>query len=85
MGAAAIGAEKENKSMPSYAFYQPISLERAPQGHRCEWCNKLAAHQLIAIGGTHHNQAGFFCHECGEAFVHAVNRSTRKLVTTEGL
>ena len=61
--------------MSNNTFYQPISVERAPQGHRCEWCNRLAVQQLTAIGGVHHNQAGFFCEECGEEFAHAVCQS----------
>ena len=65
--------------MPSHPFYQPISVERLPQGHRCEWCGKPAAHHLTASGGTHHNQSGFFCHECGEAFAHTVARSDEEV------
>jgi hypothetical protein len=61
--------------MSDNAFCQPISVDRAPQGRRCEWCNKLAAHQLTAIGGIHHNQGGFFCHACGEEFARAVTKS----------
>ncbi len=71
--------------MSNNAFCQPISVDRAPQGRRCEWCNQLAAHHLTAIGGTHHNQGGFFCYECGEAFAHAVTKPMRRLITAEGL
>lgn len=70
--------------MPYNAFCQPISVDMAPQGRRCEWCNRLAAHQLTAIGGTYHNQGGFFCQACGEDFARAVTRSTRRLITAEG-
>ena len=61
--------------MSNQAFRRPISVDRAPQGHRCDWCNKLAVQQLTAIGGVHHNQAGFFCEACGEEFAHAVCQS----------
>ena len=68
--------------MPYNAFHRAISVDRAPEGHRCEWCNKLAVHQLTAIGGTYHNQGGFFCHRCGEEFAHAVTRSMRRIIDT---
>ena len=71
--------------MSNNTFCRPISIDRAPKGHRCEWCNKLAVHELTAIGGTHHNQGGFFCQECGEAFVHAVTRPMKRLIVAEGL
>jgi len=61
--------------MSNQALRCSISVDRAPQGHRCDWCNKLAVQQLTAIGGVHHNQAGFFCEECGEEFAHAVCQS----------
>ena len=61
--------------MSKNAFHQPLAVDRAPQGHPCDWCNKLAVQQLTAIGGVHHNQAGFFCEECGEEFAHAVCQS----------
>ena len=71
--------------MVNHAFSQPISVDRAPQDHRCEWCSQLAVYQLTAIGGFHHNQAGFFCEECGEQFAHAVTTSLRRSLTAEGL
>lgn len=71
--------------MSNHAYCQPISVDRAPQGHRCEWCNQLAVHHLIAIGGLHHNQAGFFCERCGEEFAHTVNTPMRRSITAEGL
>lgn len=71
--------------MPSHAFCQPISVERAPLGRRCEWCNKPAAYHLTALGGIHHNQSGFFCLECGEEFTRAVSRPVSKLITVEVL
>lgn len=67
------------------AFRQPISVDRAPEGHLCERCNKLAIHHLTAIGGIHHNQGGFFCHGCGEEFARAVIRSMSRIITAEGL
>jgi hypothetical protein len=66
--------------MSNQAFRRPISVDSAPQGHRCDWCNKLAVQQLTAIGGVHHNQAGFFCEECGEEFAHAV-KAKNKILT----
>ena len=70
---------------PTFQFHQPISVERAPEGHLCEWCSKLAAYRLTAIGGIHHNQAGLFCQGCGEEFARAVSKLTRRITTAEGL
>jgi len=64
--------------MLNNTFCQPISVDSVPEGRRCDWCNKPAAHQLTAIGGPMHNQGGYFCQRCGEEFAHAVNRSMRK-------
>ena len=69
--------------MSNHAFQRPISVDRAPQGHRCEWCNKLAVQQLTAIGGVHHNQAGFFCEQCGEEFAHAVAEAMNSNITAD--
>ena len=69
----------------SFQFHQPISVERAPEAHLCEWCSKLAVHQLTVIGGIHHNQGGFFCQGCGEEFARAVSKSMRRITTAEGL
>jgi hypothetical protein len=71
-------AQKRRKHMSNNPFNQPISIDRAPEGRLCEWCNKLAVQQLTAIGGPMHNKGGYFCQRCGEAFAHAVNRSMRK-------
>jgi hypothetical protein len=71
--------------MSDNTFREPISVDRSPEGRRCDWCNKLAARQLTAIGGIHHNQGGFFCHVCGEEFTRAVTRSMRRIITAEGL
>jgi len=64
--------------MSNYAFCQPISVDRASEGHLCEWCNKIAVQQLTAIGGVHLNQAGWFCEECGDEFALAVTQSMRR-------
>jgi hypothetical protein len=63
--------------MLNNTFCQPISVDSVPQSRLCEWCNEPAVHQLTAIGGPMHNQGGYFCQRCGEAFAHAVNRSMR--------
>ena len=71
--------------MLNNAFRGPISVDRAPEGHLCEWCNQLAAHQLTAIGGPYHNQGGFFCQRCGKEFTRAVTRSMKRLTVAEAL
>ena len=61
--------------MPNNEFLQPVSVDSAPRGSRCEWCGKPADRQLTAIGGTYHNDGGLFCHACGEEFARAVSAS----------
>jgi hypothetical protein len=56
-------------------FHRPISADFAPRGSACEWCGQPAERQLTAIGGTYHNQSGFFCHACGEKFLETVIHS----------
>jgi len=63
------------------AFRQPISVDRAPEGHLCDWCDKLAVHQLTAIGGRYHNLGGFYCQRCGEEFARAVAKSMNRFIT----
>ena len=46
--------------MSNQAFRRLVSVDRAPEGHLCDWCNKLAVQQLTAKGGVRHKQAGFF-------------------------
>ena len=58
-----------------YDFRQPVSIDDAPDGEICEWCGKPAVYQLTALGGMHHNEEGFFCRRCSEAFVRAVASS----------
>ena len=70
-------AQKKRIYMSNNAFRQPISVDSVSEGHLCEWCNNLAVHQLTAIGGPLHNQGGYFCQRCGEAFARAVTRSMR--------
>jgi len=65
--------------MLNNAFCQPISVDTAPEGHFCDMCNKLAVHHLTAIGGVHHNQAGYFCQGCGEDFANAVELTLSNL------
>ncbi|HEX6481259.1 MAG TPA: hypothetical protein VF043_20660 [Ktedonobacteraceae bacterium] len=68
----------------TFPFDQPISVEMAPEGHLCEWCSTLAVYRLTAIGGIHHNQAGFFCQGCGEDFALAVCKSMGRIHSTPG-
>jgi hypothetical protein len=70
-------------STNDFEFRQPLSIDDAPAGSVCEWCGKPAIHQLIALGGVHHNESGFFCYQCSEAFVRAIASSLRREVTTE--
>jgi hypothetical protein len=58
--------------MPVNEFNRPVSTDSAPQGSICEWCGKLAEHQLTAIGGAHHNESGLFCRPCGKQFLQVV-------------
>ncbi len=66
-----------------YDFRQPVSVDDAPEGSVCEWCGKPAIYQLVALGGIHHNDGGFFCARCSEAFVRAVASSLYREVKTE--
>lgn len=70
-------------STNDFEFRQPISIDDAPAGSVCEWCGKPAIHQLIALGGAHHNESGFFCYRCSQDFVRAIASSLRREVTTE--
>ncbi len=56
-------------------FRQPVAVDTAPRGSRCEWCGKPAEVQLTAIGGNAHNDSGVFCRPCGEDFRRAVAQS----------
>ncbi len=53
-------------------FDQPVSVDFAPHGSVCEWCGQAAEQQLTVIGGSMHNEGGYFCRSCGEKFVQAV-------------
>ena len=57
-----------NIHLCTYEFCRPFSCDGAPDGHRCEWCGEPAESHVTAIGGTHHNQGGFFCGSCSETF-----------------
>nr|BBH92575.1 hypothetical protein KTA_07740 [Thermogemmatispora argillosa] len=61
--------------MPKNEFHQPVSVDSAPRGSRCEWCGEPAERQLTAIGGLYHNDGGLFCRPCGEKFIQAVLNS----------
>lgn len=65
------------------AFRQPVSLDFAPEGRLCEWCGKPAVHQLTALGGTCHNEGGFFCQACAEEFVRAVADSLSRVIPAD--
>ena len=45
-----------------------VTIDMVPSGKACGWCNEPAEKQLTAIGGTHHNKSGAFCHPCGDEF-----------------
>ena len=62
---------------------QPISIDLAPTERVCEWCWKPAVYQLTALGGMDHNESGFFCGPCSEAFVRAVASSLYREVREE--
>jgi hypothetical protein len=64
-------------------FRQPVSVDDAPAGSVCEWCGKPAVRQLIAQGGAHHNEGGFFCEQCSEAFVRTVASSMSREVKAD--
>ena len=64
-------------------FRQPISIDLAPAERVCEWCGKPAVYQLTALGGMDHNESGFFCGPCSEAFVRAVASSLYREVREE--
>ena len=71
--------------MSNNAFHRPIAVDRAPEGHLCDWCDKRAVRQLTAIGGVYHNQGGYYCDVCGEQFAHAVTKSVSRSITAEGM
>ena len=62
--------------MNTSEFYRPFSIDTAPHGRRCEWCEKPALHQITALGGLHHNQGGFFCQDCGLEFIRIIMEAT---------
>jgi hypothetical protein len=64
-------------------FRQPVTIDDASAGEPCEWCGKPAVLQLTALGGRHHNEGGFFCRQCGEAFIRAVASSLSREVRPE--
>ena len=68
--------------MSKNEFRQPVAVDSAPRGSRCEWCGKPAEVQLTAIGGNAHNDSGLFCRPCGEQFTHAVVNSSKAWTTS---
>lgn len=75
--------KERHKAMFNHDFYQPVSVEEAPPAHRCEWCGEPAVYRLTALGGARHNEAGFFCRECGEAFIRIAADSLGRARITE--
>ncbi|HLL77929.1 MAG TPA: hypothetical protein VKT25_00405 [Ktedonobacteraceae bacterium] len=69
--------------MSKNEFRQPIAVDSAPRGSRCEWCGKPAEVQLTAIGGNAHNDSGMFCRSCGEDFKRAVLNAAALYATTD--
>jgi hypothetical protein len=47
--------------MEKNEFSRSFATDFAPQGRKCEWCEKLAVCYIIALGGIHHNQAAYLC------------------------
>lgn len=64
-------------------FRQPVSIDSASPSQRCEWCGKPAVYQLTAVGGLRHNEGGFFCQTCGEAFVCTVAETLDRVITAD--
>lgn len=60
-------------------FLCPVSVDFAPRGSQCAWCDQPAERQLTAIGGAYHNKSGLFCHPCGERFSQAVSKGIQQL------
>jgi len=58
--------------MLNNALRRPVSVDLAPEGRFCAWCGKPAVRQLTVMGGTRHNEGGFFCQACAEEFVRTV-------------
>lgn len=69
--------------MSKNEFRQPVAVDSAPRGSRCEWCGKPAEVQLTAIGGNAHNDSGVFCRSCGEDFKRAVINAAALHTTTD--
>ncbi len=53
-------------------FRRAVSVDSAPAGSHCEWCEKPAIVRLTAIGGVSHNESGLFCQACGAQFARNV-------------
>ena len=64
-------------------FGQSVTMDFAPEGSVCEWCSKPAVEQLTVIGGKRHNEGGYFCHACGEKFIHTVADPKSRVASLE--
>ncbi len=60
-------------------FGQSVTMDFAPAGSVCEWCDKPAVERLTVIGGIRHNEGGYFCHACGEKFLQVVANPASKV------
>jgi uncharacterized protein (DUF427 family) len=67
--------------MENTEFRSPVTLDVAPVGSVCEWCGRRASYLVIVVGGKHHNEEAYFCHECGQAYIRAVADSISRAVT----
>jgi hypothetical protein len=64
-------------------FRQPVSIDFAPAGSICKWCGKPAVHALTVVGGSEHNDSGYFCGSCSNEFIRAVACDLFRDVTAE--
>ena len=58
--------------MAENEFRRAVSVDSAPAGSQCEWCEKPAIVRLTVIGGVSHNESGLFCQACGAQFARNV-------------
>jgi hypothetical protein len=66
--------------MDTNEFSRSFATDFVPQGRLCEWCGKLAVRYIIALGGIHHNQAGYLCASCEETFLDSLRDSNKPAV-----
>jgi hypothetical protein len=61
-------------------FSRSFATDLVPQGRLCEWCGKHAVCYIIALGGIHHNQAGYLCASCERVFLDNLRGSNKPAV-----